>query len=92
MRKLSILWILIVALLLLAAPPLLANQEHKLRHRQGEIWVSCDPSMPVMDVGRAFVNAAVWQYHTGRPCFIKQQKGLWVFRHATKLEDKNPKR
>jgi len=80
-------------LFLLAAPPLLADQGRKLRHRQGEIWMSCDPSVPVMDVGGAFIDAAVRQHRTGQSCLVKQQeKRFLVFRHVRKLEYKKPKR
>ena len=90
MKKASF-WVLIVTLFLLTAP-LLANQGHKLRHRQGEIWASCDPGVPVTDVRRAFIEAVVKQYRTGQPCDIKQQKKfLGLFPHAKKLEER-PKR
>jgi hypothetical protein len=91
-KKLSVFWVLIVTLFLLVALPLLADQGRKLRHRQGEIWASCNPNVPSMDIGRTFVDAVGKQYRTGQSCRIKQQKGRWIFRHAKKLEVKPNKR
>jgi len=91
-KKFFVFWISIVTLFLLGAPTLLAHQGLALRHRQGEIWMSCAPEVPVVDIGQAFIDAAVRQYRTGQLCRIKQQRGRWIFRHTQTLEEQKRKR
>ena len=91
MKKLPVVVYQSIAALLLLATPFALADEKKVRHQKGDIWLSCSPNVPVMDVAQAGLEAFIREYRTGTPCRLTEENGWWIFRHSMELRQPQPK-